>query len=1261
MKEIEGYSISKQLQGNSFFDIFLGTELSTDSEVLIKTFSTSDTEAMQEDWFSRLLIKEHETARVLSKKSIAPTSKFKETDTSEFLVYQTNNYKLLSDYIQRKTTDYMLVYKLAIEISRQLELSHERGYAHFNINPQSILFDLASSQVKLVNFCTIGRYDLFCNLAYIAPEQTGKLALKADFRADFYSLGLILYQMLTGFHPIRETDSKTINRRQITDRFVAPIKIDSNIPVALSDIIYKLTAKHARGRYQNATSLRFDLLKGKELLEQKFLQRSFGLGSLDYISNVEFPKANAFFEREKDDIIETIRHVKSDEISVFSIPGSMSQGKDDFMRDLISRLDERKLFNVFVTALPVNKDEPFHTASQLLKETAHYMRNSNVFEQRDIAMFFHSLPNQLAQVLLKLCPHFTSLFGLKIDQKCENIDDNSVVCAAVRQFINFVTSRTRPLIIYIENVENIDSSSLKLFIELQTERKLQSFVLIHSTREPIVSTKAIKTDKVSFHQYDIPELNHKKLLTLVNNIFKLEGEDAELLVSLVELKTKGKIRQVNAFLTQMIERKFVAFDRNEFRWKIHEANIKSYNYEQGYEFIVAAKYSQLNEQYQNLLVQCACIGYMFDICLLQKIHGYNIRSLSATFREIKTLGLVEPIEKFSSLNNANNPVLYKFKNTKIYEFFLKLIGEEEKKLLENLYSAIIDSCSTDSNYLSHFDEFVKRNQTLLSELSSDEVLEIIQFYYKKADAFHYLNKRREAERYITYCISLVKTESWLFKYYLTRDIHLLAVKIFSNLYNFAKSDAIYEQAMRHITDHEDVFALGQTQVDSLLLRGKADEAGLLMASLLQLAGFKLPSFNALEAFRHFVVEKVMVNKLYNNELTNDNGRVSFSQRVLTFVNIRSKGVNLSLYQYSLHKIRLDIVRGGLHPVHFMPLLVHSKELIGSGKTFELGIKISSTIINLMVPQASNFEEELHFFFLHFIPYTGYLSQLHSNELIDKYIHQGCNTKATQVAQSMYSLEFFKGKNLEHLACEIEFTLGNLDGFSGKTRLIYVLKVIDARIRALMQARGKINLMAPVAPGHREKLDQSIASCWNNTTLIVYFYLTGEYDKVMIGINNISINLQSAQCSLPMQVSQFYECLVACSRESKPEIHPGSIKKTVAYFKRLAQFSPKNFQAPYLILRAEQYRVEAKYQKAAKYYNEAIAACEIQEMYHLNGLAHYRLSMLHKYTGNVQKHARHVIKAHNIFKCWGADLIADKIKLEHLSLFNDLESRIYNLS
>lgn len=162
------------------------------------------------------------------------------------------------------------ILSIAIQIIDSLAAIHAANIIHKDINPSNIVFNPQTQQLKIIDFgiatflpqenpATQNLNVLQGTLAYIAPEQTGRMNRLIDYRTDFYSLGISLYELLTQQLPFQTNDITELIHCHLAQQPIAPHQIKSDIPQVVSEIVMKLLAKNVEDRYQSAWGIKNDL------------------------------------------------------------------------------------------------------------------------------------------------------------------------------------------------------------------------------------------------------------------------------------------------------------------------------------------------------------------------------------------------------------------------------------------------------------------------------------------------------------------------------------------------------------------------------------------------------------------------------------------------------------------------------------------------------------------------------------------------------------------------------------------------------------------------------------------------------------------------------------------------------------------------------------------------------------------------------------------------------------------------------------------
>lgn len=238
---------------------------------------------------------------------VRPTLGIEGTESQPVLLLEYIKGNSLSELIHGATVDLWQKLQLAVNIAGVLERIHEQQVMHKDISSSNIIIaDNGNSDtgedVYIIDFGLASTVNherpdrlepddsLVGTLAYISPEQTGRMNRQVDYRTDIYSYGVVLYELFTGKLPFNTGDSLELIHAQIAKEPQSLHKIDTNIPEQISNITLKLLAKNAEDRYQTMRGLKNDL---KNCLEQWQLNKnvkSFKLGRDDYTGRLQIPQ-----------------------------------------------------------------------------------------------------------------------------------------------------------------------------------------------------------------------------------------------------------------------------------------------------------------------------------------------------------------------------------------------------------------------------------------------------------------------------------------------------------------------------------------------------------------------------------------------------------------------------------------------------------------------------------------------------------------------------------------------------------------------------------------------------------------------------------------------------------------------------------------------------------------------------------------------------------------------------------------------------------
>jgi len=247
--------------------------------------------------------------------------------------------------------------RLSVGVAAALGKAHQRGLVHKDVKPANILVNCSDGLTRLTGFGIATRLPrerqapeppevVAGTLAYMAPEQTGRMNRSIDSRSDLYALGVAFYQMLTGRLPFSAADPMEWVHCHIARQPVAPSERLESVPAVISEIVMKLLAKTAEERYQTAAGVEHDLRRCLAEWERHGRIASFALGERDRPDRLMIPQKLYGREREVEALLATFdRVVASGAPELVLVSGYSGVGKSSVVHELHRALvPQRGLF-----------------------------------------------------------------------------------------------------------------------------------------------------------------------------------------------------------------------------------------------------------------------------------------------------------------------------------------------------------------------------------------------------------------------------------------------------------------------------------------------------------------------------------------------------------------------------------------------------------------------------------------------------------------------------------------------------------------------------------------------------------------------------------------------------------------------------------------------------------------------------------------------------------------------------------------------------
>ncbi len=783
---------------------------------------------------------------------------------------------------------------LAIAISESLGQIHAANIIHKDINPANIVVNAETKELKIIDFgiaTQLSRENpplknphiLEGTLAYISPEQTGRMNRGLDYRTDFYSLGVTFYEMLTGKLPFEATDPLELVHchiakmppvfgiRELANLLCSQQGITNNqqritnnqeqILQVIANIVMKLMAKNAEQRYQSAEGLKADLAICRQQLEATGNIESFSLGQEDICDRFQIPQKLYGREAEIATLLEAFDRVASPPASTLTrenrgvelmlVAGYSGVGKSSLVQELFKPITARRGYFISGKFDQFQRNIPYSAIvaafrgliDQLLGETEAQLQ---VWREKLLQGLGAS-----GQIIIDVIPEVELIIGKQPSVPAlEPNEAQNRFNLIFGNFIRVFCTQDHPLTLFIDDLQWADIASLqlleRLLIDGQTDGENKYLFLLGAYRDnevkaghPLRMTlEKVRQSHPVINQITLQPLPLNQIAYLISDTLKQPPEQVSELADLVLEKTGGNPFFVNEFFQALYRKKLILFNSKTriWRWKI--AAIKARKITDNVVELMVSKLQELPPITQNILSLAACWGAEFDLTLLNWI---TQRSPQEIFQELKIALNQNLIVSRGELDRDLLIQSYQFSHDRIQQAAYSLIPDGEKAATHYHIGQVVQQ------NLSPLDReeqiFNLLNQlnygiTLIADQSErDELAQLNLIACGKArDA----NAYQSAREYAEIGLSLLGENAWQRHYDMTLGFHNNLTDISWLCGDLDAMEKFIDLVIHHSQSLLDQVHVYKIQIKAKIAQTKLKEATDIAQELLRKLGVNFP-------------------------------------------------------------------------------------------------------------------------------------------------------------------------------------------------------------------------------------------------------------------------------------------------------------------------------------------------------------------------------------------------------------------------------------
>ncbi len=604
---------------------------------------------------------------------------------------------------------------VAIKITTTLIEIHGANIIHKDINPSNLIFNPETGQLKIIDFgistifmrenTTIKNPNVLeGTLAYMSPEQTGRMNRALDYRTDFYSLGVTFYQLLTHRLPFETIDALELVHCHLARLPTPPHQLNPAIPQAVSNLVMKLLAKTAEERYQCASGLKVDLEACLSQLELTGSIVEFPLASQDISGNFQIPQHLYGREREIATLLNAFERVSTggegdgkfnqSKIEMMLVAGVAGIGKSALVQEIYKPITQRRGYFVSGKFDQLQRDIPYSAIVQAFRSLVQQLLSeseSRLVKWREKIL---AALGANAQLIIDIIPEVELIIGSQLaGQQLESTDNQNRFNLVFQNFVRIFCQADHPLVIFLDDLQWADLASLKSIELMMSDDQSQYLFLIGAYRDNevsllhplIIAIESLQSAGVKINKMSLDSLNLDEVTHLVADTLSQEISTVRSLAELIVGKTLGNPFFVNEFLKTLHRENLCSFDWCQGIWQWDVDKIKTKGITDNVVELMISTLKQLPELTQQALSLAACVGNSFDLNTLAIIHE---KSLQATFLALLPAidrGVIVPTSELETIGSeaidAQILILnYKFRHDQIQQAADSLIDEQQQKV-----------------------------------------------------------------------------------------------------------------------------------------------------------------------------------------------------------------------------------------------------------------------------------------------------------------------------------------------------------------------------------------------------------------------------------------------------------------------------------------------------------------------------------------------------------------------------------------------------
>nr|WP_276599597.1 AAA family ATPase [Nannocystis sp. SCPEA4] len=753
---------------------------------------------------------------------------------------------------------------IALQVTETLAAIHEHGVIHKDIKPANIILNPRTGEVKLTDFAIASRLAtesvslaapdrLVGTLAYMAPEQTGRVGRGIDQRADLYALGVTFFELLTGRRPFAQSDAMELVHAHLARSPPEPHSIEPSIGRELSAIVLKLMAKNVDERYRSAHALRADL---------EYLRSTLGGESTPEVAvprprrSAEFRLPQRLYGRadERARLLAAFELAAAGARALALISGYSGTGKSALVHELHQPIVARRGNFIAGKFDQYNRHVPFASLLQTLRQLVELVLAGTTGDvERWRRRLVDALGAQMA-VLVDTLPDLQHVVGEQPSPPpVSAAEAQNRLHLAVLRFIGVFADREHPLVVFLDDLQWADGATIRLLGALMSDHDLRHVLVIGAYRDHEVDVghplrKAIAeldAAGATIERIELAPLGRGEVSAIVADALAEPVAAVADLAAEIHQRTEGNPLFVREFLRVIHGDELIRFSPELGRWTWDLAELRAASIPDDVAELLLDRVRKLGPEVRALLTCAACIGVSFDLETLAAASGRPTDAIGPALWEAIQRGLVVPIDPeyrllpYGAGGQLPN-VRLRFLHDRVRQAAYSLLGADE---LPRVHLAIgrhllATAVARDRSELPAAVSHLNLGRAHLE--GPGEQLELAALDLEAGRRAKAATAHDAAVGFLRVGAGLLGEAHWRTHYHLIHALHLELAECEYLCGDFARAEQVFDVLIERAASRRDALAARSLRVVLYVTIGRSGDALTTGVAALRLAGLDVP-------------------------------------------------------------------------------------------------------------------------------------------------------------------------------------------------------------------------------------------------------------------------------------------------------------------------------------------------------------------------------------------------------------------------------------